>query len=154
MIKTFSLQAGEPVNLSKRVTSLFRTVTSRAAFRDSSKVSEEVISMIRESLTLGIIQDHKTSRISRKEYDNDANLEEDLADVLLQKRGESLLTTENIKAAILEILIGGTFTSATAILRAMSELVQNQRVMEKVQTEVRRVFNGQKHIKETGVDKL
>ncbi|KAI3944576.1 hypothetical protein MKW98_021034, partial [Papaver atlanticum] len=53
-----------------------------------------------------------------------------------------------------EILIGGTIMSATAILWAMFELLQNPRVMEKVQTEVRRVFNGKKHIEETGVDKL
>ncbi|KAI3944570.1 hypothetical protein MKW98_021028, partial [Papaver atlanticum] len=51
-IKNISLQAGIPVNLSKQITSLLSTVTSRAAFGDNCKVSEEVISMIRESLTL------------------------------------------------------------------------------------------------------
>ncbi|XP_026429127.1 tabersonine 3-oxygenase-like [Papaver somniferum] len=37
---------------------------------------------------------------------------------------------------------------------AMSELLQNRIVMEKVQTEVRRAFNGKKHIEEAGLDEL
>ncbi|MCL7022110.1 hypothetical protein MKW94_019423, partial [Papaver nudicaule] len=51
-IKGISSQAGVPVNLNKRITSMLSTVTSRAAFGDNCKVSEEVILMIRESLTL------------------------------------------------------------------------------------------------------
>ncbi|MCL7022929.1 hypothetical protein MKW94_022961, partial [Papaver nudicaule] len=140
MTKSITLQAGAPVNLSKRITSMLITVTARAAFGDNCKASEEVISMMRESLTLvgitmkdlfpslklihriggmtsrllelhqevdkfleGVIQEHKTSGGSKMENNSDANLEEDLVDVLLrvQERGELSLTTENIKATIL-----------------------------------------------------
>ncbi|KAI3913282.1 hypothetical protein MKW92_010019 [Papaver armeniacum] len=52
MITSISLHPGIPVNLSKRITSLFNMITSRAAFGDNCKVDEEVISMMRESLTL------------------------------------------------------------------------------------------------------
>ncbi|KAI3944577.1 hypothetical protein MKW98_021035, partial [Papaver atlanticum] len=54
-----------------------------------------------DKLLEGIIQDHRYSKISKTEYDNDANLEENLVDVLLQQRGESSLTTENIKETVL-----------------------------------------------------
>ncbi|KAI3944580.1 hypothetical protein MKW98_021038 [Papaver atlanticum] len=190
MIKSISLHDDVPVNLSKRITSLFNTITSRAAFGDNCKVNEEVISMMRESLTLvggledlfpslkllhriggmkskllglhqevdkfleGVIQEHRKSRMVK--IDNGELEEEDLVDALLrvQESGEVSLTTENIKAVIWEIFGAGTDTSAIAILWAMSELLKNQRVMERVQTEVRQVFGGKKQIDETDISKL
>ncbi|XP_026429284.1 cytochrome P450 71D9-like [Papaver somniferum] len=68
MIKTLSLQAGAPVNLSKRVTSMFSTITSRAAFRDSSKVSEDDISMIGESLTSNVALTSRNRQVFRGYY--------------------------------------------------------------------------------------
>ncbi|RZC85040.1 hypothetical protein C5167_047824 [Papaver somniferum] len=189
-IKSISLQAGVRINLSKRITSLFNTITSRAAFGDKCKVNEEVISMMRESLTLvggledlfpslkllhriggmkskllglhqevdkfleRVIQEHRKSRMVK--IDDGELEEEDLVDALLrvQESGELSLTTQNIKAVIWEIFGAGTDTSAIAILWAMSELLKNQRVMEKVQTEIRQVFGGKKQIDETDTSKL
>ncbi|RZC91158.1 hypothetical protein C5167_027218 [Papaver somniferum] len=192
-IRSISSQAGEPINLSKRITSLFNTITLRAAFGDNCKVNEEIISMMRESITLisgledlfpslklihhiggtkskllgfhqevdkfleGVIQEHKKSRMTRTKNDDNANIdEEDLVDVLLrvQESGELSLTTENIKALVWEIIGAGTDTLAVAVLWAMSELLRNRRAMEKVQTEVRRVFDGKKQIEKTDVKKL
>ncbi|RZC47135.1 hypothetical protein C5167_040067 [Papaver somniferum] len=189
-IKSISLQAGESVNLSKRLSALFNTITSRAAFGDKCKVNQKFIQMVRESLTLaggledlfpsykllhrldgkrsrllrlhqevdkfleGVIQEHKKSRMVKND---DGKLEEeDLVDVLLrvQESGEFSLTTENIKAVIWEIFAGGTDTSTITILWAMSELLKNQRVMEKVQIEVRRVFGGMNSINGTDISKL
>ncbi|XP_042443199.1 alpha-humulene 10-hydroxylase-like [Zingiber officinale] len=77
----------------------------------------------------------------------DAPAEEDLfIDVLLRLRDEGGLdfpiTTESIKAVVLEIFIGGTETSSSTIEWAMSELVKNPETMEKTQREIREAMRG------------
>ncbi|KAG8502831.1 hypothetical protein CXB51_000478 [Gossypium anomalum] len=77
------------------------------------------------------------------------NLQDQLADILTKPLGtfrfealremigdhgglEFPLRTDNIKAIILDMLIAGTETSSTAVEWAMSELIKNPRILEKV----------------------
>ncbi|CAN6176583.1 unnamed protein product [Urochloa humidicola] len=84
-----------------------------------------------------IIQEHQENRAAGID-------EEDLLDVLLkvQREGEldPPLTTENIKAVIIDIFVASSETSATTLQWIMAKLMRNPRVMRKAQDEVRRVL--------------
>uniref|UniRef100_A0A0D9ZA64 Cytochrome P450 n=1 Tax=Oryza glumipatula TaxID=40148 RepID=A0A0D9ZA64_9ORYZ len=84
--------------------------------------------------------------------------EDDLLGVLLmlQRNGgvQCPLTTDMIATVIMEIFSAGSETASTTLEWAMSELVRNPRVMEKAQTEVRKLFEGQDKLTEDGMSKL
>ncbi|KAI3848723.1 hypothetical protein MKW98_012434 [Papaver atlanticum] len=103
-----------------------------------------------------IIMDHRENRTSETKMAHE--LEEDLVDALIRVQEnnefEPAIGTENIKSIIMDIFAAGTDTSSTVLEWAMSELMKNPRVMEKVQAEVRQVFNGKKQIDEVELHKL
>nr|H2DH19.1 RecName: Full=Cytochrome P450 CYP71D312 [Panax ginseng]AEY75216.1 cytochrome P450 CYP71D312 [Panax ginseng] len=104
-----------------------------------------------------IILEHKENR-NRTNKGYGLTGEEDLVDVLLsvQERGgfEFPVTTDDIYGLILNMLIGGTDTSATALEWTMSELIRNPRVLEKVQAEVRQALKGKTTIHENDIQGL
>ncbi|XP_050234265.1 premnaspirodiene oxygenase-like [Mercurialis annua] len=101
-----------------------------------------------------IINTHKKSRAASK-----IDLEdEDIVHVLLnlQEQGnlELPLTTDSIKAVILDLFIAGVDTSALTLGWVMSELIKNPRAMQKAQAEVRQLFGDKGIVDETGFEKL
>ncbi|XP_074568075.1 alpha-humulene 10-hydroxylase-like [Curcuma longa] len=79
--------------------------------------------------------------------------EEDLIiDVLLKLKDEENqefpITSNCVKAIIMEIFLGGTETSSTVIEWAMSELIKNPKAMEKVQKEMREAMQGKTKLEE------
>ncbi|KAJ1689021.1 hypothetical protein LUZ63_013176 [Rhynchospora breviuscula] len=50
---------------------------------------------------------------------------------------EEPITMENVKTVLMDVFIGGTETSSTAITWAMSELIKHPETMKKVQAEIR-----------------
>ncbi|XP_058070638.1 premnaspirodiene oxygenase-like [Magnolia sinica] len=104
-----------------------------------------------------IIEEHKekstTAMMSGDRLDD-----EDLVDVLLrlQQHGnlEFPLTTDNIKAVLLDMFAAGTETSSTTLVWAMAEMMKNPKVMEKAQAEVRQLFEGKTKIDERETTKL
>ncbi|PQM33656.1 cytochrome P450 71D11-like [Prunus yedoensis var. nudiflora] len=104
-----------------------------------------------------IIKEHKKDRATSESGEGKA--EEDLVDVLLkfQERGngfEFSLTTDNIKAVILDIFGAGSETSATAVDWAMSEMIKNPRIMKIAQDEVSEVFNTKGQVDETCIREM
>ncbi|OMO59093.1 Cytochrome P450 [Corchorus capsularis] len=101
-----------------------------------------------------IIEEHRANKANPKNGDE---VTDDLIDVLLklQDRGdlEFPLTTDNIKAVILDILATGTDTSSTTIVWAMAEMMKNPRVMEKAQAEVRQIFDRTGEVNESNIHK-
>ncbi|KAE8704315.1 putative Cytochrome P450 71D10 [Hibiscus syriacus] len=83
-----------------------------------------------------IIEEHKSRNANPKNSDD---VTDDLVDVLLhlQDHGdlEISLTTDHIKAVILDMIGAGTETSSTTSEWAMSEMMKNPRVLEKAQAE-------------------
>ncbi|CAL1386255.1 unnamed protein product [Linum trigynum] len=84
---------------------------------------------------------------------------ENLVDVLLGLHEnctdvDSPLTIQNIKAVATELLLAGSGTSPVTIEWTMSEIMNNPRVLKKVQEEVRRAFRGKGKVSEEGLDDL
>ncbi|XP_050228753.1 desmethyl-deoxy-podophyllotoxin synthase-like [Mercurialis annua] len=101
-----------------------------------------------------IINGHKIARATSKTNTEDEDVLHVLLNLQEQKNLALPLTTNNIKAVILDIFIGGIDTSATVIEWAMSELIRSPRVMQKAQAEVRQVFDGKGIVDETMIDEL
>ncbi|XP_026407054.1 cytochrome P450 71D8-like [Papaver somniferum] len=195
-IQSISSNAGAPVNLSEKISSLTIDMVSRAAFGKKCNDKEAFILHMLEVTKLAggfdiadifpslkllhvligtkaklellhqkvdktlndVIKDHKANRATTNSSSMSSEMEEDFVDVLLQLQEsgtlESPMTTDNLKAVIWDVFIAGTDTSSTVLEWAVSELVKNPRVMEKVQAEVRNVFNGKKQIDEFDLHKL
>ncbi|GKC31904.1 cytochrome P450 71D10-like protein [Tanacetum coccineum] len=122
------------------------------AFLSSTRAELEKIHQTFDQTLNDIIKEDKISEISEGE------VEKDLIDVLLhvQKRGDLdiPLSTDNIKAVILEVFIAGSESSSTTLEWAMSELLKNPHIMEKAQAEVRQVFDRRGSFDEIGVREL
>ncbi|KAG4906209.1 hypothetical protein AAZX31_20G006400 [Glycine max] len=103
----------------------------------------------------GIINEHKQA--NSKGY---SEAKEDLVDVLLKfqdgndSNQDICLSINNIKAIILDIFSAGGDTAASTINWAMAEMIRDSRVMEKVQIEVREVFNMKGRVDEICIDEL
>ncbi|KAL0925653.1 hypothetical protein M5K25_004018 [Dendrobium thyrsiflorum] len=79
-------------------------------------------------------------------------------DVLLQLQKDSsmpfVLTNEQIKVLLLDMIFGGTDTSLALLDWCMVELIRNPIVMEKVQSEVRGIAHGEEKVREEYLGKL
>ncbi|KOM25869.1 hypothetical protein LR48_Vigan205s000600 [Vigna angularis] len=84
--------------------------------------------------------------------------EEDIVDVLLQQKQHHSfsidLTNDNIKAVIMNIIIGSTSTTTATAVGAMTELVKNSRIMKKVQEEIRSLSSEKDFLDEDDVQKF
>ncbi|RDX71056.1 Cytochrome P450 83B1, partial [Mucuna pruriens] len=84
--------------------------------------------------------------------------EEDIVDILLQLKNHYSfpidLTHDNIKAVLMNILIGATDTTAVTTVWAMTELLKNPRVMKKVQEEIRSLSGKKAFLEEDDVQKF
>ncbi|XVE50485.1 hypothetical protein DITRI_Ditri01bG0166000 [Diplodiscus trichospermus] len=102
-----------------------------------------------------VINEHKASKQMPRSREGEPN---DLLDVLLtlQESGEHefSLTTDNIKAVIMDVFVAGSDTSFTALEWAMTEMLKNPRVMQKAQAEVRKVFNRKGNVDVEGLHEL
>ncbi|MBA0848911.1 hypothetical protein Goshw_008628, partial [Gossypium schwendimanii] len=108
-----------------------------------------------DSMLESIIEEHRASNANLKNSDDETD---DLLDVLLnlQDHGglEFPLTTNNIKAVILDMLMAGTETSSTTVEWAMSEMMKNPKILEKAQAEVRQVYDRIGDVNESDLHEL
>lgn len=84
--------------------------------------------------------------------------EEDVIDALIELKNDPYcsmdLSAEHIKPLIMNMLLAGTDTIAAAVVWAMTALMKNPRVMQKVQEEIRKAYEGKGFIEEEDVEKL
>uniref|UniRef100_A0A5B7BRJ2 Cytochrome P450 71A1-like n=1 Tax=Davidia involucrata TaxID=16924 RepID=A0A5B7BRJ2_DAVIN len=84
--------------------------------------------------------------------------QEDIIDVLLQLQKDKSftieLTSDHIKAVLMNIFIAGTDTTAATLVWAMTGLIKNPRVMKRLQEEVRREIGNEDVIIEDDLQRL
>ncbi|KAL5737410.1 hypothetical protein ACOSP7_030171 [Xanthoceras sorbifolium] len=116
----------------------------------------EKLHQVTDRILENIINEHKEGKARSEIGKSREDDHEDLVDVLLkfQEDGDVKLTTDNIKAVIWDIFSAGIDTSATTIDWAMSELMNNPRVMKKAQAEVRQDFNSKGNVNEIGINEM
>ncbi|GKV26503.1 hypothetical protein SLEP1_g35791 [Rubroshorea leprosula] len=159
LIGDISSKARSVINIKKVVISSALSIISRAAFGGKSIHQEEFRKLIPDIIALfgglslaDLFPSIKAKRAAgRTEQD-------DLVSVLLDLQDEGELeiplTTDNIKAIILDMFTAGSDTSSTVVEWAMSEMLRNPRIMEKAQAEVRHVFAGEGGVDEARLDEL
>ncbi|XP_049344416.1 5-OH-xanthotoxin synthase-like [Solanum verrucosum] len=86
------------------------------------------------------------------------SMEGDIIDLLLQLKKEKStpidLTLDNIKAIIMDMLVGGTDTSAVAVIWAMTALIAKPNAMKKVQSEIRETVGKKSTVNEDDIRNL
>ncbi|KAI0492757.1 hypothetical protein KFK09_027033 [Dendrobium nobile] len=84
--------------------------------------------------------------------------EEDFVDILLRvkEKGEFQipLAVENIKAVILDILVGATETTSGTLDWVMTELIRHPEIMHRAQLQIREALRGKTVIEESDINKL
>ncbi|KAL5803907.1 hypothetical protein ACOSQ3_030707 [Xanthoceras sorbifolium] len=102
-----------------------------------------------------IINEHRACKATGKAGgDEDQDLLHVLLNLMEAGDLEVPLTTDNIKAVILDLFIAGSETSSTTVEWAISEMLKNPRVLEKAQAEVRQVFDRKRNVDEASLHEL
>ncbi|KAJ9549990.1 hypothetical protein OSB04_022533 [Centaurea solstitialis] len=87
------------------------------------------------------------------EHEGKKDLIQTLLDLMEEKKATSLNITQ-IKALLLDIMFGGTDTTATTMDWAMAEVMQNVKVMKRVQEELAEVVGLNNIVEESHLPKL
>ncbi|XLR36910.1 cytochrome P450 71D10-like [Arachis hypogaea] len=101
-----------------------------------------------------IIDDHRNRKDDKCKEEEGS---EDLVDVLLkfqQKDFEYPLTDDNIKAVIQDMFTGGGKTSSAVVEWTMAEMIKKPKMMERAQSEVRRVYGSKGYVDESELHQL
>ncbi|KAJ6845793.1 cytochrome P450 71A1-like isoform X1 [Iris pallida] len=104
-----------------------------------------------------VIEEHKIRAAAAEKTGGGQDLhDEDFVDVMLRlgKEEGSTITTDHIKGAIMDVLVGGTDTSASTVIWGMAELARNPRVMKKAQEELWSVVGDKGKVEESDLSQL
>ncbi|KAF7838263.1 cytochrome P450 71A1-like [Senna tora] len=100
-----------------------------------------------------VIAQHKMAKSN-----DDESEKKDLLDILLQLQDDDMLdfelTRDDLKAIIMDMFVGGSDTSSTALEWTFAELLKNPTAMKKAQEEVRRVVGHKSKIDENDVRQM
>ncbi|PQP99698.1 premnaspirodiene oxygenase-like [Prunus yedoensis var. nudiflora] len=161
LVESISLSQGQPINLSEMIFSMQDSIIALTRTKPALEKIHRKIDRILDE----IIDDHhelkrvNTNLVASITTRTNEVLQEGLVHVLLQLQESGGLqfdlTTNHIKAVILDMYLAGAETSATTTEWAIAELVKNPRAMEKAQAEVRHLLAGKrKNIQEEDIKKL
>ncbi|CAN0872305.1 Cytochrome P450 83B1 [Linum grandiflorum] len=157
-ISKSSFGSNKPFNLSDAMTSLTSTIICRVAF--GKRYEEEGIERSRFQSLLKETQVMFTSFSFSDHFPflRAKPKQEDILDVLLQiwkdRSFKVQLTFDNIKAILMNVFIGGTDTSAAAVVWAMTYLMKNPIKMRKAQEEVRCAIGKKGFVNEQDIQQL
>ncbi|KAK9146060.1 hypothetical protein Sjap_005966 [Stephania japonica] len=101
-----------------------------------------------------IINEHLIER----EIQNSLENKQDFVDVLLHVQKENELNIDinkdNIKAILMDVLVGGMDTIATTMEWTMAELLKSPNTMKKVQAEVRQIVGKKMRVQEEDIQQM
>ncbi|KAI0531006.1 hypothetical protein KFK09_000555 [Dendrobium nobile] len=131
---------------------LFPYFSSLISFLDGSSFQMKRLRREMDYVLDEIIMEHKEKKVVTHE------MEEDLIDVLLriQEKGELQvpLTTDNVKAVILDLLVAAIETTSNTLCWIMSELICHPEVMCKAQKEIREALGAKIKIEDNDIHEL
>ncbi|GMN58603.1 hypothetical protein TIFTF001_027694 [Ficus carica] len=103
-----------------------------------------------------VIEEHKA--VPEGDDDGGSSNRKDFVDILLGVQKDDMLdfelTQDNIKAILMDMFVGGTDTTSTALEWIMAELMRHPEVMKKAQEEVRRVVGNRSKIDTNDVNRM
>ncbi|XP_071740985.1 cytochrome P450 76C1-like [Rutidosis leptorrhynchoides] len=110
-----------------------------------------------DQILTNIIEDRVKSN-SKKSEDGDGNegkKKKDFLQILLDLKDQNnTLNITNIKALLMDTMLGGTETTATLIEWAMAEIMKNYKVMKLVQEELTKVVGTNNIVEESHIPQL
>uniref|UniRef100_A0A803M8T6 Cytochrome P450 n=1 Tax=Chenopodium quinoa TaxID=63459 RepID=A0A803M8T6_CHEQI len=152
-VKFLASQSGSVVNVSSKIFSILFNITLRIGMNKKGKDGEEFKTLIGDMTAISSgfsigdlypsLKFISTISGMKGQLQGIEDQEEDLIDVLLKFHKDNLcldtnfsLTTNNIKAIVLELFGAASETSSTVIEWAISELLKNPIKMKKAQDEL------------------
>ncbi|PUZ40500.1 hypothetical protein GQ55_9G429300 [Panicum hallii var. hallii] len=153
-----AMKAGVALASGFKIPDLFPTWRPVLAAVTGMRRTLEDVHRTVDSTLEGVIEERQRVRDEKARSSGkaaDAAEEENLVDLLigLQERGSSgfHLSRDSIKAIIFDMFTAGTGTLASSLDWGMSELMRNQRVMSKLQHEIREAFRGKAAVTEVDI---
>ncbi|KAL4615919.1 hypothetical protein ACB092_07G161500 [Castanea dentata] len=105
-----------------------------------------------------VIDEHLAKKRNKNSKDENEAAATDMVDELNNKSTDSLstfkLNRNNIKGLIMDIMIGGTETVASAIVWALAELMKNPEDLKKVQAELSNVVGLCRRVQDSDLENL
>ncbi|KAL4558114.1 hypothetical protein LXL04_036310 [Taraxacum kok-saghyz] len=101
-----------------------------------------------------IIEKHEEARKEKKEKEEVKDLLDLLLDISEDESMEIKITRDNIKAFILDIFGAGTDTTAITIEWALSELINNPKIMKKAVEEIDQIVGKERLLQESDIPNL
>ncbi|KAL0925657.1 hypothetical protein M5K25_004022 [Dendrobium thyrsiflorum] len=99
------------------------------------------------------VEDH-VSQLAKGETTSSTYFIDELVQLQKDSSTPFVLTNEQIKALLLDMIVAGTDTSLALLDWSMVELIRNPTVMKKVQSEVREIAHGEEKVREEYLGKL
>ncbi|MBA0881400.1 hypothetical protein Goshw_020619, partial [Gossypium schwendimanii] len=145
LITSLSQALPEPVNLNEKIFALADGIIGTVAFAMNMLASFSAEDLFPR---IGRIIDALTGLSEQEDF-------VDFLIRLMKDESNSFRVSENcVKAMLFDAFIGGIVTTSTTILWAMSELIKNSRVMNKVQAEIRNCIGKKAKVEGKDVSKL
>ncbi|CAN1859488.1 Desmethyl-deoxy-podophyllotoxin synthase [Linum perenne] len=179
LVRDISDHAGSAIDLSRKLFNMTYCIISRAVFGDVSGEQEEFIKIAEEMskvvqkmfgmkewldrihegadrLAESIISQHRDRKAEGKKTDKET---EDLLDVLLNLQEDETtlgfnLSNDCIKAFMLDLFLAGSETPSALIEWTMSEMMKHPKVLQKAQSEVRKMFAAEGRVDEAKIQEL
>ncbi|CAN1356334.1 Desmethyl-deoxy-podophyllotoxin synthase [Linum perenne] len=177
LVKDISGHSGSAIDLSKKLFNMTYCIISRAVFGDVSGEQEEFIKLVQkmfgmqewldrmhegvDRLAGSIIRQHREKRaaLMKAEGKKTDKETEDLLDVLLNLQEDETtlgfnLSNDCIKAFMLDLFLAGSETPSALIEWTMSEMMKHPKVLQKAQSEVRKMFAAEGRVDEAKIQEL